>query len=398
MTRWTVRTTALAAFGATILMVAYSLASLFLPGAELIPDRPSVLDVLAFSIIFTAFPAVGLVVIWNRPANPIGWIFLAIGFGVVMSVFSTEYAGRVIYAGWSHSGVELVAWTGSWTWAVASGLGLTMAVLLFPDGRLPGPRWVPVAWLAGLTIVTLVVAQALRPGALEGYDGTLVNPLGVGGAVGEVAEAIVAPGIIAILALGFVSIASLVVRFRRAAKTERQQLKWFLYPVSLFLVGLTGAAIAQNDLVWTIALLGLAAIPIGAGIAILRHRLFDIDVVINRTLVYATLSVTLGALYVGLVLALQALLSPFTETSSPAVAISTLAVAAAFGPARRFLQSAVDRRFYRARYDARRTLEGFAASLRDEVDLVALTANLQGAAQQTLQPASASVWLRERHR
>jgi len=151
--RWAVRTTALALFAATILMVAYSLASLFLPEAELIPDRPSVLDVLAFSVIFTAFPAVGLVVIWKRPENPIGWIFLVIGFGIVMSVFSTEYAGRVIYAGWNHPAVELVAWTGSWTWTVASGMGLTMAVLLFPDGRLPGPRWVPVAWLAAIIIV-----------------------------------------------------------------------------------------------------------------------------------------------------------------------------------------------------------------------------------------------------
>ncbi len=161
-------------------------------------------------------------------------------------------------------------------------------------------------------------------------------------------------------------------------------------------MGLTVAGVVQSDGVWTLSLAAMAAVPIGAGISILRYRLFDIDVVINRTLVYASLSVVLGALYVGLVLALQTLLSPFTANSAPAVTVSSLAVAGAFGPARRSLQSAVDRRFYRSRYDAGRTLEGFAASLRDEVDIRALTADLRTAAQRTLQPTSTSVWLRER--
>jgi len=185
-----------------------------------------------------------------------------------------------------------------------------------------------------------------------------------------------------------------VVRFRRAGSTERQQLKWFLYPVSLFLVGLTGAAIAQNDVVWTVALVGLTAIPIGAGFAILRYRLFDIDVVINRTLVYASLSVVLGALYVGMVLFLQALLSPITQNNAPAVALSTLTVAALFGPVRHRSQAVVDRRFYRARYDAERTLAEFAAGLRNEVDLEALTAELRRASMEALQPARATIWLR----
>jgi len=394
--RWAVRALAVGLFVVIVGMVGYSLASLVLPGAALMPDHPSLVDFLAFSLIFIAFPTVGLVVSWKRPENPIGWIFLAIGFGIVASVFSFEYAGRVIYVGWVHPAVELVAWIGGWTWAVASGLALTFAVLLFPDGRLPGTRWRPVAWLAAIVIGLTVLSEALKPGALDGYGGVLANPFGVGGALGDMASVVAEGGLVAILVVGLLSVASLVVRFRRARGVERQQLKGLLYPVGLFLVGLTAASVVQSDLVWTLALAAFATIPVGAGIAILRYRLFDIDVVINRTLVYASLSLVLGGLYVGLVLALQTLLSPFTANSAPAVAVSTLAVAAAFGPARRSLQSAVDRRFYRARYDARQTLERFAAALRDEVDMVALTADLRAAAQRTLQPASTSVWLRGR--
>lgn len=389
------RVLALGLFAVTVAMLAYALASLVLPGAALMPDHPSLADFLAFSLIFIAFPAVGLVVSWKRPGSPIGWIFLAIGFGIVASIFATEYAGRAVYVGWEHPAVELVAWAGGWTWAVASGLALTFAVLLFPDGRLPGARWRPVAWLAAIAIGLTVLAESLRPGTIEGYRGELANPFGLVGPLGEVASAVSDPGLVAILAVGLLSVASLVVRFRRAHGIERQQIKGLLYPVGLFLVGLTAAAIVRSDVVWTLALAALAAVPVGAGISILRYRLFEIDSVINRTLVYASLSVVLGALYVGLVLVLQTLLSPFTENSAPAVAVSTLAVAAAFGPARRSLQSAVDRRFYRGRYDARQTLEGFAAGLRDEVDIRALRADLRAAAQRTLQPASSSVWLRQ---
>ncbi len=317
-------------------------------------------------------------------------------FGIVASVFSTEYAGRVVYVGWIHPAVELVAWAGRWTSAVAIGLALTFAVLLFPDGRLPGSRWRPVAWLAAVTIGLTVLSEAIRPGALEGYRGVLANPFGVGGALGDLASTVSDVGLAASLLVGLLSIASLVVRFRRSPGVERQQLKGLLYPVGLFLMALTAAAIVQSDVAWTLALAAMAAVPIGAGISILRYRLFDIDFVINRTLVYASLSLVLGGLYLGLVLTLQTLLSPFTANSAPAVAVSTLAVAAAFGPARRSLQATVDRRFYRARYDARQTLESFAASLRDEVDIRALTADLRTAAQRTLQPTSTSVWLRER--
>lgn len=383
---------------AIVAMVGYSLASLVLPGAELMPDHPSVFDFLTFALIFVAFPAVGVVVSWKRPENPIGWIFIAIGFGIVVSVFAAEYAGRAIYVQWEHPAVELAAWIGSWTWFIASGLALTFAVLLFPDGRLPGPRWRPVAWLAAGVIGLTTVAGALDPGLLDDYGGVIRHPIDLGESLGGVASSVAAVGFAAILVLGVVSVTSLIVRLRRARGVERQQIKGLLYPVGLLLVASTAAQITQHEAWWTFTLVALAAIPVGAGIAILRYRLFDIDVVINRTLVYASLSVVLGALYVGMVLLLQTVLSPFTQNNAPAVALSTLAVAALFGPVRRRLQSLVDRRFYRERYDAHRTLERFATGLRSEVDLAALTVALRQAATQALQPAGVSVWLREHRR
>jgi hypothetical protein len=394
--RWGARALGAGAFAAIIAMVGYSVASLVLPGAALIPDHPSLVDFLVFSLIFLAFPAVGLVVSWIRPENPMGWSFLSIGFGIVASVFSTEYAGRTVYVGWDQPAVELVAWTGGWTWAIASGLALTFAVLLFPDGRLPGPRWRPVAWMAVIVIALTILAGMVAPRAFDSHGGVLTHPLNPDSRLVEVATLVDELGFIGILSVGLLSILSLAARFRRASGIARQQLKALLYPVALFLLGLTTAFVTQSEGVWTFALAALAAIPVGAGIAILRYRLFDIDLVINRTLVYGSLSLVLGAMYVGLVLVLQLLLGPFTENNGPAVAVSTLAVAAAFGPARRRLQSAVDRRFYRGRYDARRTLEVFAARVRDSVDIHALTADLRTAADRTLQPTSTSVWLRER--
>ena len=241
-------------------MVGYSLASLVLPGAGLIPDHPTLPDFLAFSLIFISFPAIGLMVSWQRPGNPIGWIFMTIGLGIVLSVFAAEYAARVTYVGWEHPAVELVAWIGSWTWAIASGLALTFAVLLFPDGRLPNARWRPVAWMAVTVIGATVLAEALRPGGIEGSE-ALASPFGIDGPTGELATAVADVGFVAILVVGLLSVASLVVRFRRARGIERQQIKGLLYPVGVFLVGLTAGAVVQSDLMWTFALVALAAIP-----------------------------------------------------------------------------------------------------------------------------------------
>jgi uncharacterized membrane protein len=386
---------ALCLFLVSVAMTAYGFVSLVAPGTELIPNRPSLIDFLTFGLTFIAFPSVGLLVAWKRPANPIGWLFLVIGLGVSASVASGEYADRYLHVGTDLPAVEIVAWVGTWSWMVTMGLALTFAVLLFPTGRLPDRRWLPVAWLSAVTIAATATAEALRPGPLSDYEQSgLQRPVALGGALGELMQAVADAGLLAVVLLGILSIASLVYRFRRAQGTERQQLKWFLYPAVLFLVGLVAASVLQTPSAWSVALLGLAAIPVGAGIAILRHGLFDIDLVINRTLVYGSLTVLLGGVYIGSVLGLQALITPIFGTDTVAVAASTLAVAALFGPARQRVQAAVNRRFYRSRYDAQRTLEAFSGRLRDEVDPEHLTDELRAATEATLRPSSAWVWLR----
>ena len=391
------RALAFALFLVCLALTAAGTVSLILPGTELIPERPSLFDFLTFSLTFIAFPSVGLLVAWNRPANPIGWLFLVIALGVTISVAAGEYADRHIHTGLTLPAVEIIAWVGSWSWIITMGLALTFAVLLFPTGRLPDRHWRPIAWFSALAVGLAAAGEALRPGPLSDFEqSSLERPVALEGALGSVMQTVADAGMLAIVALGAVSIGSLVLRFRRGGHTERQQLKWFLYAAALFLAGLAAASILQTSIAWSVALLGLAAIPVAAGIAILRHRLFDIDLVINRTLVYGSLSLVLGGVYVALVLSLQALITPWLGTDTVAVALSTLAVAALFGPARRRVQAAVDRRFYRSRYDAQRTLATFATRLRDEVDLTNLAAELVDTAQHSVQPASASVGLRER--
>lgn len=387
---------AIGLFLASVVLTALGTASLLLPGTELIPDRPSVFDFLTFSLTFIAFPSVGLLVAMKRPANALGWLFLVIGLGVTISVAAGEYTDRHVHTGADLPVVELVAWVGTSFWMVPLGLALTFAVLLFPTGRLPGPRWRPLAVASGVAIGATALGEAFRPGSLSDYEQSgLERPLAVGGALGDLLGFIADTGMLAIVVLGLISVLSLVLRFRRSTGTERQQLKWFLYPAALFLVGLGAASALQTPFAWSVALLGLACIPVGAGIAILRHRLLDIDLVINRTLVYGSLTVLLGGVYIGSVLGLQALVSPLFGTDTVAVAASTLAVAALFGPARRRVQASVDRRFYRSRYDARRTLEAFTSRVRDELDPVHLAGELRAASEASLQPSFATVWLRD---
>ncbi len=237
----------------------------------------------------------------------------------------------------------------------------------------------------------------------QGDVATIPNPLGVGGPPGDLLVAIKPFTDGAVLPFVLLALAAAVVRFAHSSGTERLQLKWFAYGASFSLVlfvlalvlGLSGI---DAGLVPSAAGLSLALIPVGAGIAILRYRLYDIDLLINRTLVYGATSAGLLATYVLSVLALSTLLRPLTGSSELAVAGSTLAVVALFGPLRRRIQDAVDRRFSRSRYDAERTLDAFSVRLRDEVDLEAVRADLLGAVRDTVRPAHASVWLRERER
>ena len=339
-----------------------------------------------FSVVYLAFAVVGALIASRQPRNAIGWLFLVAGLGRGVDFAFVGYATR--------TDSPIAALIADLAWVPTLLGGTALLFLLFPAGRLPSRRWRPLVGLIGAVTLAYVLGTALNPGPLY-YLPQVENPLGVEGA-GSVTSAIVdGAGTVAIATI-LAAVASLVARFRHSRGQERQQLKWLVYaaallflsaPVQPLLSGLEVAGVAISDMVFGAL---IALIPIAVGIAILRHRLYDIDLVIRRTLVYAALTATLGAAYLGSVL----LIGLAVGRSGFAVAVSTLAVAALFRPALARIQAVVDRRFYRRRYDAGRTLEAFGGRLRDELDLEALTADLRGVVRETVQPEHVSVWLR----
>jgi hypothetical protein len=283
-----------------------------------------------------------------------------------------------------------------WVFILVIAGGVVFLLHLFPNGRFMSRRWRVVGIASGAIVVLVTVASALRPGQLNSVE-EFENPLAVTGALADlVAVALAFEGPLALFAFGGAA-AAIVVRLRRSTGVERQQIKWIVYTLTLVAVGLAATAVFPVSAAYPLlfAMLALAATPVAAGVAILRYRLYDIDVVINRTLVYGALTAMLAGAYLGTVLLLQLVLSGLTAGSGLAVAGSTLAVAALFQPARGRIQAAVDRRFFRRKYDAVRTLERFGARLRDEIDLDALNAELRAVVAGTMQPAHVSLWLRE---
>ncbi len=347
---------------------------------------------LTFVLIAAPFAVVGALVASRRPRNPLGWLFLTFAVVAAFLAFSDQYA---VYTLVDHPGSlpggAWVAWLSSGIWHPAFGL-FVFAFLLFPDGRLPSARWRPVAWIS--------VANYL----VGGMIGLLWNPLF--GEFFPYAEppfrlpsyliADVTFGVFIFVNFGLLALSgvSLVLRLRRAAGVERQQLKWFVYAVVLFALVFPPSVFAFSDGRLIVALLPL--VPAAAGIAILKHRLYDIDVIVNRTLVYGALTAMLALVYLGGVVILQRIFVGLTgQESQFAVVASTLAIAALFNPLRGRIQGFVDRRFYRDKYDARRTLEGFGAKLRDETVLEDLTGELVGVVRDTVRPAHVSLWIRE---
>lgn len=383
---------------ACLAMTTFALLSLVLPGTELLPDRPTIPDFLAFSLIIHAFPLVGLAVIWTRPRNPVGWLFLINGLSMALAVFATEYPGRSVFVGADLPGDLFVAWLGTWAWMLGPLIALPLAILRFPDGRYHGPRWRVAARLTVGVAAIVTTALLVIPGDLESFEGHFRNPTGIPGPVGEAARSVADGGFLLLIGPAAVALASIAWRLRQGSGAERQQLKWLLYPLAVFVVAMVLAVITQHPWVWTAAMGALAAVPIGAGLAILRYRLYDVDLLINRTLVYAGLTALLGIVYVSSVLVLQPVLTPVTQGDGFAVAISTLAVAALFQPVRRRVQGIVDRRFFRSRYDARRTVDAFGTRLRHETDVDRLTVELGVLVRDTLRPASVGIWLREERR
>jgi hypothetical protein len=346
-----------------------------------------------------SFMTVGAVVVSRQPGNRIGWLCCAAGLLGVLAAFSAEYASYALGPrGASVPGGLAMAWLNAWVGTLWVGLVLLFVPLLFPTGRLPSRRWRPVAWASTLWVMVSCVLDAVMPGPLEASGQP--NPLGIDSAR-EALERIYGLAILCLVLLLLLCAGSVVVRFRRAGGVERQQLKWFAYGAGqlavLFALSLSGlwnqwVPLPVGDLVFGIS---FALIPVAIGIAILRYRLYDIDRLIRRTLVYGLLTALLAAVYAGLVLGLEESVGGIeAQPPSWAVAGATLAVAALFQPARRRIQAVVDRRFNRRRYDAAKTVEAFSARLRDEIDLDTLSAELLAVAHQTMQPTRATLWLR----
>jgi MFS family permease len=353
-----------------------------------VDDRGGSVFIVALALMFSL---VGALIASRHPGNAIGWIFLAVAVATGVGGMAGSYADRWVGGhGGSQALGETAAWYASLSWIPFILVPCTFLLLLFPDGGLPSRRWRWVAWCAGAGIVGALLTSGLQPGPVEDYP-QLENPYGIESAVLDPLTGLV----FVVLLIGMVgSSASLVARFRRARGELRHQIKW-LALAGAFAGLIVPIAVAGSDL-WGVgvtngaSMLGVLSLPLAAAIAILRHRLYDIDVVINRTLVYGALTATLGGTY----LALVVLTGLAVGRSDLAIAGSTLAVAALFRPARARIQAAVDRRFYRRRYDAAQTLEAFGGRVRDEIDLEALADDLRDVVRDTVAPTHLSLWLR----
>jgi hypothetical protein len=354
-------------------------------------------DLLIY-VPFLAFPIVGALIASRHPKNPVGWICLAVGLFWMLIAVGEQYEAE--------GTVTIDALTQA-IWVPPIGLLGIYLILLFPDGKLPSRRWRPLAWLSGVVMVLASLGITFAPGPLEGHPGVR-NPLGL-----EVAPWVATAGIVILLLLPLCMLASalsLVLRYRQSRGQEREQIKWIAFAASvvglLYLIAMVGSFFvpvawgAAGTPLWLgllqqAALVSFTAVPIAVGFAVLKYRLYEIDLLINRTLVYSALTATLVGVYVGSIVVLQGLLRALTgQESQLAIVASTLAVAALFNPLRRRIQGFIDRRFYRSKYDARKTLETFSAKLREETDLEALSNDLTSVVHETMQPAHISLWLR----
>ena len=364
-------------------------------------DEPSAFQNAApTSVLILAFSTAGALVASRRPENPIGWLFGSGALLWALGELALQYAVYTLTTGSAPGGLPVPSWA-AWFGGWARGMGWFVIVmfllLLFPTGRLPSARWSPILWGTIGFLVLFTLAVWLSPVSNDARLRSVNNPLGLDLEIGLILTEAVFLGLPAlILANGVAAIS----RFRRSRGDERQQLKWFAYAVGVMVAGFVlwfslalAGILPLSVAMWTIPLFGL---PVAVGIAILRYRLYDIDLVINRTLVYGSLTASLALVYLGGVISLQFLFRALTGGNSQlAIVASTLAIAALFSPLRRRMQEFIDRRFYRKKYDAAETLRAFSATLRDETDLDALSDDLTEVARETMQPEHVSLWLRE---
>jgi hypothetical protein len=374
----------------------------------------TVSDMVVF-VSFLAFPLVGALIASKRPHNPIGWILLADSLlWMLLDTFDSYSAYGVTQPGSVPFPVAIAA-LNNWLWVPTVGLLGTYLLLLFPDGKLPSKRWCLLAWLSGAVIVWTSITGLFAPGPLQNLEG-VQNPFGLEGApwIAYAGYAVLPLLPLCMLA----SAVSLVMRYRRSGGEVREQIKWIAFAASfmgVLYLGIMSAGIVTwlvsapetpsalgerslwGALLEDVAVLSFAGIPVAIGFAVLKYRLYDIDLLINRTLVYGSLTAALALTYFGGVATTQAIFRALTgQENQPqlAIVVSTLVIAALFNPLRRRIQSFIDRRFYRRKYDARKTLEAFSAKLREETDLDALSDDLVGVVRETMQPVHVSLWLR----
>jgi hypothetical protein len=355
----------------------------------------------AVTLFIIAFSTIGALVASREPRNAVGWIMCWAGAGYAIASASLTYGDSRIEAGTGVSTFdEVVVWVGGWAWIMGAGPAASLLLLLFPDGKLPSRRFRAIAWLAVAGILSIFASIAFVPGPIHDYE-PVTNPAGIRGAE-SLLRAMGDLGGLAFLFGVLGSLVSIVIRYRRAVVEVRQQLKWLTYAAGLVGLALVGSVLAEalisspglaSDVSNLLVTTSLSALPVAIGMAILKHRLYDIDLIINRTLVYGALTALLAATYFGIVILLQGVI-PAAGDSDLTIAGSTLAVAALFRPLRARVQGFIDKRFYRRKVDAQRTLESFSSRLRDDVDLDHLSADLLGVVRDTMQPEHASLWLR----
>ena len=362
---------------------------------------------LMLDLGFFTFALVGALLITRRPSNAIGWIMASTGLMVPVFNLGSAYATYVV-ATCGRPGALAVfgAWAGNWYWFVMLSLALIYLPMLFPNGRLISRRWLPFAVIGGMGALGVALLGALADTLVVSYETTIKidNPIGISGlASPENLPVFVVFEVLFAIGVGGAA-ASVIVRLRRSHGVERRQLEWFAYVTVLFFGGsmVTGVASDASGVEWlgsvsfVVSIVGLVCLPIAVGIAILKYRLYYIDIIINRTLVYGLLTLTLLLVYFGGVTTTQTLFRTLTgQQQQPqlAVVVSTLAIAALFNPLRRRIQSFIDRRFFRSKYDAGKILDAFSARLRDETDLDSLNTELVSVVRETMQPEHVSLWL-----
>jgi MFS family permease len=347
-----------------------------------------------------AYGVVGALILSRAARNRIGWLLMTIALAIaLLGALQSYYAQTTNGAAELTALKILVIWLSGWGWWLLIG-PLLLLLLLFPTGRLLSPRW---RWVVGMIVLLCgfwIVFITASPEWQDPTTGqTFPNPLGLNVIPADLTfDTIQVPWMIALVSAVGLCVLSVVVRYRRSGIIEREQLKWFLYACAIFIATYAFAGFfflgedppAWNGLIFNAILMFL---PASIGIAILRYHLFDIDIIIRRTVTYSILTALLALIYFGGVVLAQQLTRSITASSDLAIAVSTLVIAALFFPLRRRVRNAIDKRFYRRKYDAARTLAAFSATVRDEVELEKLTAELLNVVQETMQPASVSLWL-----